>query len=148
MDESNLLNVLGDAYTLLATSEQTNDAYLTVHARVQPGNGPPPHIHTRQEESFYVIEGEMTFWLDGQPLKAGPGRFVRIPPGRPHTFKNESDSDVVMLFSLVPCGRMDQFFRAIAEPLAPGETPSPPTPEVIARVLEQAPRYGIEILAG
>lgn len=146
MRDSTLLNVLGDAYTILATSDQTNDAYVTVHARVLPGNGPPPHIHTHEEESFYVLEGEMTFWLAGEPMKAGPGSFVRIPPGRPHTFKNQTEREAQMLFTLVPGRRIDRFFRSIASPLPPGETPTPPTPETIARVLEQAPHYGIEIL--
>ncbi len=131
---SERIEVLGDTYTLLATSEQTNDAYVTVHAVVPPGHGPPPHVHRHQEESFYVLSGEMTFWLDGQARRAGAGEFVRIPPGRPHCFKNESDSDVTMLFTVVPAARIDEFFRAISGP-----------PD-IPRVLELAPQYDMEIL--
>lgn len=140
------LSILGDAYTFLATSAETNDAYITVQAVIGPGNGPPPHVHLTQEESFYVLEGEMTFWLNGEPSRHGAGSFVRVPPGTPHTFKNESAHDVRMLFSVTPGGKMDDFFRAFGTPLQEGEAPGPPTAEEIATVMELAPKYGMQIL--
>lgn len=135
---SDNLSVLGGTYTILASSDQTGDAYTAVHCVIPPDNGPPPHLHKAQEESFYVLEGTMTFWLDGHKQTAGPGSFVRIPVGRPHTFKNESDQNVTMLFILVPSGKMDQFFRAIS---------GPPTPELLEKVMQTAPQYGVEFVS-
>lgn len=120
------MDVLGTAYTFLATSEQTGDAYLTARAEIAPGNGPPLHLHKQEEESFFVLEGELSLWLDGQKHRCGPGDFMRIPAGRAHTFKNESDSMATVLVTvgavrspgpLLPRDRADAGGRR--EPLSP-----------------------------
>ena len=51
----------GDIYATLATGEHTSDACFLIHAIVPPGGGPPAHIHTREEEAFFLISGELTF---------------------------------------------------------------------------------------
>jgi mannose-6-phosphate isomerase-like protein (cupin superfamily) len=50
--------VVGDVYRCLATGEDTNGKYALWEALVPPGGGPPPHVHSREEEGFYVLEGE------------------------------------------------------------------------------------------
>jgi mannose-6-phosphate isomerase-like protein (cupin superfamily) len=57
--------VVGDVYRFLATGDDTNGKYALFEALVGPGGGPPPHVHSREEEGFYVLEGEITFTING-----------------------------------------------------------------------------------
>src|SRR5437764_1283864 len=57
--------VVGDVYRFLATGEDTDGKYALWEATVPPGGGPPPHVHSREEEGFYVLEGEITFRAGG-----------------------------------------------------------------------------------
>src|SRR5207249_97192 len=85
-----LIGVVGDIYRFLATGEDTDGKYALWEAIVPPGGGPPPHIHSREEEGFYVLEGELAFQIDGQRLVATPGTFANMPVGSLHSFRNES----------------------------------------------------------
>ena len=60
-DEGESVSLVGDVYRFLATGDETDGRYAMLEAIVPPGGGPPPHIHSREEESFYVLEGEITF---------------------------------------------------------------------------------------
>jgi quercetin dioxygenase-like cupin family protein len=143
--EGRTVAIVGDVYRFLATGEDTNGKYALLEAIVSPGGGPPPHVHSREEEGFYVLEGEITFTVDEQRLVAGPGTFANMPVGTPHSFKNESSRPARMLVSLVPAGLEKMFFE-IAVPLPEGSTTAlPPTREDIAKLLAVASRYGIEI---
>ena len=62
--------VVGDVYRFLATGEDTNGKYAIWEALVPPGGGPPPHVHSREEEGFYILEGEITFTVNGERLVA------------------------------------------------------------------------------
>src|SRR5688500_7403512 len=83
--------VVGDVYRFLAVGADTGGAYALWEALVPPGGGPPPHVHSREEEGFYVLEGEITFHLGAERLVAGAGTFANMPVGTPHAFRNESD---------------------------------------------------------
>src|SRR5262245_64423628 len=82
--------VVGDVYRFLATGEDTDGRYALWEAVVSPGGGPPPHVHSREEEGFYVLEGELTFLVGDRLLVAGAGTFVNLPVGTPHSFRNDS----------------------------------------------------------
>lgn len=59
---------------------------------IQPHrDGPPIHQHAAEDDSFYMLEGELTFVVDDEEVIAGPGTFVLVPPGVPHTFANRGD---------------------------------------------------------
>ena len=147
--EGRTIAVVGDVYRFLATGEDTNGKYALWEAIVPPGGGPPPHVHSREVEGFYVLEGEITIFIDDQRLIASAGMFANLPVGTPHSFKNESAKPARMLISVAPAGLELMFFE-VGVPLPPGDTAaSPPTKEEIERLLAVAPRYGIEIkLAG
>ena len=81
--------VVGDVYRFLATGDGTNGKYALFEALVGPGGGPPPHVHSREEEGFYVLEGEITFTVNGGRVVAA-GTFANMPVGTPHSFKNEA----------------------------------------------------------
>jgi len=87
-----------------------------MHGLVPPGGGPPPHIQTREEEGFYVLDGSVTFWIEGERHEAGPGTFLHVPRGVAHCFKNESDSDATMLIWFGPAGIEDMFGKMAEEP--------------------------------
>ena len=137
--------VVGDVYRFLATSEDTNGKYAMWEAIVPPGGGPPPHVHSREEEGFYILEGEITFQIGEERVVATTGMFANMPVGTPHSFKNESNLPAKMLISVAPAG-LEQMFFEVGVPVAQGATTaSPPTKAEIEKLLEIAPRYGIEI---
>lgn len=70
--------------TFLATGEDTNGKYALWEALVPPGGGPPPHVHSEEQEGFFVLEGEITFTIDGKRLVAAEGMFANMPVGTPH----------------------------------------------------------------
>lgn len=144
-NQGRTISVVGDLYRFLAEGSDTAGKYATFHATVPSGGGPPPHKHSREEESFYVLEGEITFSVDDKPTVAGPGTFVQMPVGVWHSFRNNSDRPARMIISVAPAG-LEQMFIEVGTTVAVGATTiAPPSPEEIGKLLAAAPRYGIEI---
>lgn len=138
--------VVGDVYRFLAMGDDTNGKYATWEAIVPPGGGPPPHVHSREEESFYILEGEIAFQVGGQRHIARAGMFANMPVGMPHSFKNESNTTAKMLISVAPAGLEKMFFE-FGVPLADGATTAlPPTKQEIEKLMLVAPKYGIELM--
>jgi quercetin dioxygenase-like cupin family protein len=143
--EGRTVAVVGDVYRFLATGEDTGGQYALWEAVVPPGGGPPPHAHSREEEGFYVLEGEITLFIGDQRLIASAGTFANLPVGTPHSFKNEGSKPARMLISVAPAG-LEQMFFEFGVPLPEGATTAlPPTPEEVEKLLAVAPKYGIEI---
>ncbi|HEY7328006.1 MAG TPA: cupin domain-containing protein [Gemmataceae bacterium] len=143
--EGRTVAVVGDVYRFLATGDDTNGKYALWEALVGPGGGPPPHVHSREEEGFYVLEGEITFTINGERVVAKAGMFANMPVSTAHSFKNESDKPARMLISVAPAGLEKMFFE-VGVPLPEGATTAlPPTKEEIEKLLAVAPSYGIEI---
>src|SRR5687768_13374995 len=109
--------VVGDVYRFLATGDDTYGRYALWEAIVPPGGGPPPHVHSREEEGFYVLEGEITFQVGGERIVARAGTFANMPVGTPHSFKNESGQPAKMLIWVAPAG-LEQMFFEFGVPLA------------------------------
>ena len=138
------VSLVGDVYRFLATGEDTNCKYSLIEALVGPGGGPPPHVHSREDEGFYILEGEIAFTINGERVVARAGMFANMPVGTPHSFKNESNKPAKMLTSVAPAG-LEKMFMEIGVPLAEGATTAlPPTREDIEKLLAIAPKYGIE----
>jgi quercetin dioxygenase-like cupin family protein len=137
--------VVGDIYRFLATGEETNGKYALWEATVAPGSGPPPHTHSREEEGFYVLEGEMTFLVGDRKVTAGPGKFVNMPVGTQHCFRNESTKVARMLISVAPAG-LERMFFEVGQPVPEGATTAPPPSKAeLEKLLQEAPKYGIVI---
>ena len=144
--EGRTVAVVGDVYRFLATGADTNEKYAVWEAVVPPGGGPPPHVHSREEEGFYVLEGEITFTVNGEKVVATGGTFANMPVGSHHSFKNESNKPAKMLISVAPAG-LERMFFEVGVPLPEGATAAlPPSREEIEKLLAVAPKYGIEIL--
>ncbi len=143
--EGRKIGIVGDIYRFLATGEDTDGRYTMFEAIVLPGGGAPHHVHSREDETFYVLEGELTLQIGDDKLVAGPGTFVNLPIGNPHSFRNETDQTARILITLIPAG-LEDFFWAIGQHFDDGDLPPKPTPEEIENMLEAAPRYGIEFI--
>ncbi len=83
-----------------ADTPRFNLALITLQPRRE---GPELHTHADEDDSFYVLEGELTFIADDEVV-AGPGTFVLVPPGIPHTFANRGDAVLRMLNIHAPAG--------------------------------------------
>ncbi len=143
-NEGLTIAVVGDLYRFLATGEETGGKYAMWEATVFPGGGPPPHIHSREEESFFVLEGEITFQLGDERIVAPAGTFANMPIGSLHSFKNNTDRPARMIISIAPAG-LEKMFIEVGQPAAPGDQAAPPSPAEIEKLLAAAPRYGVEI---
>jgi quercetin dioxygenase-like cupin family protein len=143
--EGRTIGVVGDVYRFMATGEDTDGKYAMWEALVPPGGGPPPHVHSREEESFVILEGEIALYLGDERLVAGTGIFANMPIGSQHGFKNETQKPARMLITVAPAGLEKMFFE-IGQPVEPGATSAPaPTKEMIDKMVAIAPTYGIEI---
>ncbi|MBI1372519.1 MAG: cupin domain-containing protein [Phycisphaera sp.] len=142
--EGRLVSVVGDVYRFLVTGAESDGRYAMIEALVPPGGGPPPHVHSREQETFYVLDGEITFNINGQTLTAGPGTFANMPIGCEHAFRNNTDGPARMIVSIAPAG-FENFFLEVGTPIEPGQTPPTPTPADFEKLLATAPKYGVDI---
>ena len=115
-DEKKTIYGAGDEYSFLGAGEATDRRYAFAEALIPVGGGPPPHIHTREEEAFYVLEGELIFRVGGRQVIATPRTFLHVPRGIPHQFKNESSGPARMVFFFVPAGIEAMFEKMGADP--------------------------------
>ena len=88
----------------LARSADTPRFNLAVITMQPQRDGPGTHAHADEDDSFYMLEGELVFEVDGEEVVAGPGTFVLVPPGVPHAFANRSDSVARMVNVHAPAG--------------------------------------------
>jgi quercetin dioxygenase-like cupin family protein len=138
----------GDHYTFLVTGQDSGGAYFAMEALVPPGGGPPPHIHTREDETFYLLEGQVEFLLGEETISAGPGDFVNVPRGTVHRFQNTGTETARLVLTFNPAG-IERWFEETLE-RAPNEVRPEDVPdnieEVAARYVAAAPRYGLEFV--
>jgi mannose-6-phosphate isomerase-like protein (cupin superfamily) len=71
---------------------------------IAPGRELEQHVHREEDDSFYILEGEMTFTFGSESAVAPPGTFVLVPPGVSHGFRNDGDVPVRMLNVHAPAG--------------------------------------------
>jgi len=136
----------GDHYTFLVTGEESGGAYFAMEALVPPGGGPPPHIHSREDETFYLLEGDIEFVLGEERISAGPGDFVNVPRGTVHCFRNAGTETARMILTFTPAG-IERFFEETLD-RAPNDVQDAPDniDEVAARYVAAAPRFGLEFV--
>jgi quercetin dioxygenase-like cupin family protein len=141
--EGEALWIVGDTMRLKATAAETGGRFTFLENLTAPGGGPPPHRHTREDEAFYVLDGEFEILLGDETISAKPGAFVFVPRGTLHRFHNVSATPSRILVMFTPAG-MEGFFAEAGAPAGEGEPP-PLGPEEIERTERAAPRYGMEV---
>ncbi len=138
---------LGWLISFLATGEETQDRFSLTEVTGRRGQSaaPPLHIHTREEECFYVIDGAITCYVGEETIQVPAGSFVVLPRGVPHRYELASE-EARLLNLCVPAG-FEQFYRVLSVP-APTLTlpPAPDGPPDIGRMVATAAEFGIEIL--
>lgn len=141
--EAKMVWALGVKVTIRADSEMTGGAYSAFEDLVLPGQGPPLHTHTNEDETMYVIEGELEVVLGDKTYTARPGDFAHMARGVPHRFKNISDKPARMLLTYTP-GGFEKWFLDIGTPVTDANAKPPAvTPEDIAKALKAAEGYGV-----
>ena len=100
----------------LARSADTPRFNLALITLQPHREGPEQHAHAAEDDSFYVLEGELTFTVDDDEVVAGPGTFVLVPPGVPHTFANRGEAVVRMVNIHAPAGFDRRLERGTAPP--------------------------------
>ena len=122
----------GGPSRILARAETTNGGFTALENEVAPRQGPPEHIHVREDEMYFVFSGNCRFKADGRYFEAPAGSFMFIPRGTPHCFQNVGDEPARLLVMFAPAG-MERFFEGQAELPA-----GPPDPEAYRRVAHGA----------
>lgn len=143
--EGDVLTVAGDTVTFKALGQNTKGQYALIEIVCNPEVGTPPHIHSREDEAFYVLEGEVEFRLDDQTILATPGTFLHSPRGQKHSFKNTGTTRARMLCWVTPAG-LEMFFAEVGRPVADPLNPPVPDQAAIDKLLATAPKYGLTIL--
>ena len=111
----------GNLTTNLAERKDTNGAFFLVEAMLAPGTEPPPHVHTREDELFYVLEGEFDVYIGQEAFKVETGECVFLPRLKPHAFVIRSPRlRVLALFT--PAG-LEEAFREMSTPAQRLELP-------------------------
>jgi quercetin dioxygenase-like cupin family protein len=104
---------LGGDITFIVRGEQSNGALAALEAVNAPGEGPPLHVHNREDETVYVLEGEFRWKLGDELSVTGPGSFVFIPRGLAHTWQIIGEQPGRMLITFSPAG-MEGFFDRLS----------------------------------
>jgi len=110
----------------LAEGEDTGGRLSVFEILFPPDSGPPLHVHEREDEFFYVLEGGLNVQMGEEELEAPAGSLVFQPRGRPHTFKSSSEGARVLLLVL-PSG-FEGYFRALSRPAEAMTLPPPAGP--------------------
>jgi quercetin dioxygenase-like cupin family protein len=132
--------------TFLATGEDTKGQFALMEQVARKGNVPPRHIHHREDETFYLVEGEMTFSVGDRTIKATAGTMVFLPRDVAHSFT--IDSEQVRILVMVSPAGAERFFKACSVPAVSMTLPPPTeTPySEIQKMMALAPQYGFEFV--
>lgn len=143
--EGVIIDTVGDRYRFLVTGNETDGKYALWEALIGPGGGPPPHVHTREEEGFYILEGELTFYTEDGSFTAGAGTLVNLPQDSLHWFRNETARTAHALIFVAPAG-FEQMFLETGTPVTSWNAPiSKPDVDEKRKILDVSPKYGVEI---
>lgn len=133
------LNVVGEE-TLVKVSDADSDGLLAFfHLVAPPMSGPPRHVHSREDELFYVLEGEIVFELDGTRHTMREGGTVYLRRGVVHAYQNFTNANARLLIATTP-GAFCRLFVEVSAATPPGEFPAI---EVLTQISE---KYGITVM--
>ena len=111
-----------------------------------PGIAPPLHVHTREAEAWYLLEGTLTYQAGDERVDLEPGGFIYLPQGLPHGFRTTGTAPVRYLALALPGGVLG-LYDEVGTPTAERRLPDGGvTGEDVARWLAAAPRYGLQIV--
>jgi len=111
------LDVLGVTHSYKAMASDTGQQFSIWESIVPPGRGAPQHTHSREDEAFYVLSGEVLVEIEGapDPLRLGPGAFLFAPRHRRHGYRNVGSDTARLLVFAMPGAGLDRMFTALHE---------------------------------
>ncbi len=137
---------LGGPIRYLALGPETGGRYTANVAPVAAGGGPAPHVHAREIECFYLVDGgPVAFTAGNREVRLAARGFVALCPGTAHRFRAEGDGTVLLFCA--PAG-FDAFQLEAGEPIPDLRNPRKATDADKARVAATAPRYGVTMMPG
>jgi quercetin dioxygenase-like cupin family protein len=135
--EGTTIPAIGLGITTKATGEATRDAYSLFEYAIPGGvSGPPPHVHTREDESFVCLAGRLEVMLGGETFTMGHGDYMYLPRDVVHTFRNPFDDEARIMSVVSPAG-LERYYQALAE--------LPPGPKDLAVLQGIMADFGIEL---
>jgi quercetin dioxygenase-like cupin family protein len=135
---------VGQLMSALAEGEDTGGRLTVYEILFPPDSGPPLHVHEREDEAFYVIEGSLSVRMGDEEFEAPAGSFAFQPRGIPHTFRSSSEGARVLLL-VVPSG-FEGFFHALSRPAEAMALPppaGPPSSEQMAQMEAALAEHGV-----
>ena len=137
-DGGKKVNILGIPMVIRIHGRDTGGVVSAVESHDVPGGGPPPHIHSREDETFQIIEGEYEFAVDGKKFVARKGTTVFAPRGLPHTYRYLGEAPGRLMCVITPAG-FEGFFEEIG-------ALTPEQQQDIPRVITIGKDFGLEFL--
>lgn len=135
---------LGGRFTVKLDDADSDGRFSVVEAFAGRATEPPTHIHHNEDEAWYVLDGHMTFHVDGEAYPAPSGSFVLAPQGLPHTFTVDVEPTRVLVFA-APSG-FEHFALELGMPATSDEAPAGLTMPGPTELEPVAHRYGIEVV--
>jgi len=133
-----------DLHTLKVTSSDSGGQFTLNEVTARPEFGPPPHIHHREDECFYVLDGTFEIGYEGKVFTAGPGSVVHLAKGKLHTHR--AINGVARALAIYTPGGLERFIaEAGVEANDPAAVPAPPAMPDLERIVAIAQKYGIEV---
>lgn len=137
--------MLGGLYEVLLSSDETNGEATVMQMTMPRGMGPPPHVHRGVTETVYVVDGTVSYQIQGKKVEGGPGSLFRIPADTLETIEPKSQVRVVITYEP---GGIEKFFAEAGEPAQRREMPPAPTsPPDVKRLVEIGARHGLAFQA-
>jgi quercetin dioxygenase-like cupin family protein len=132
-------------WEMLVPNDATGGKMSVFRSTMPEGFSPPRHIHTREDEVFLVVDGEVIFDVDGRRLVGRPGTTVFMPRGVPHTFR--VDSPVAQMLGVMVPGAFEELFRNLGVPAQERTLPAPGTvPFDVPTVMAEQERLGTVVV--
>ncbi len=146
LEDAETLWCFAELQHVLADGERTGEAFSVVAHEAPEGHSPPWHRQPDDDETFYVLDGEIDFWVEDparSPQRVGTGTLVSILRGTPHSFRIASAS-ARWLTLHTPAGH-ERFYRASGQPAQQAGLPPAADPDMAA-VQSAAREHGVELL--
>jgi mannose-6-phosphate isomerase-like protein (cupin superfamily) len=135
--EGTQIAAIGIGITMKTNGKSTHDAYsLFEYAVPARTDGPPAHIHTREDESFICLAGKLDVQLGGRDFTLGAGDYLYLPRDVVHTFRNIYHEEARIISVVSPAG-LERYYQALAE--------MPPGPKDITRIKQIMADFGIQL---
>jgi len=139
----------GGTVSVLASGADTGGTFGLTESIQMPGSEPPLHVHDREDESFYVLKGEVFVIVGGVVHRLSPGDMLFLPRGVPHTFRIKSP--VAHTLNLITPSGFERWFQTLGAHATSFDLPElggPPSEELLNRMQQLSADLGVRIIGG